>query len=244
MVAETWKTIEGWEGKYEISDLGRVRAVGREGRWGFRSVNPPEILNSANKDGYRRVTLVAKDSRYTVGVHILVATAFLGPKPEPWSQVNHVNFNPSDNRAENLEWCTAAENIQHSIAANRQSKGTDLPQTKMTPELVLELRTRYARGESFSELAESTKLARATIRCAVTGKTWAHLRKNIHSEPLRKREYKKGANSTNAKITQEQADEIRRRFSEGEKVAHIVREMSLGRATVWNVAHGKTWLPR
>lgn len=116
---EQWKAIPGLEGRYEVSDAGRVRSldhfVVQGSRWGapMRRLNKGrEISLTRDRNGYLRTTVRGLPS---TAVHRLVALAFL-PNPENKPQVNHLNGCVSDNRAQNLEWVTNSENHRHAYA--------------------------------------------------------------------------------------------------------------------------------
>jgi|SRR5215212_7490373 len=105
MKNEEWREIPGYEGRYEVSDQGRVRnAVGH--------CLKPQKINS----GYFVVHLYREGKRRIKLVHIAVAEAFV-PNPEGKPEVNHENTYKLDNIATNLEWSTRLENVAHAIAA-------------------------------------------------------------------------------------------------------------------------------
>ena len=106
---EIWKDIKGYEGRYQISNFGRVKSL----------IYPKEkIMNIYNfrRDGekgkgYWRVRLIKNSSYKYFFVHRLVAEAFI-PNPNNYATVNHINGIKTDNRIDNLEWCSLKENIQ------------------------------------------------------------------------------------------------------------------------------------
>lgn len=112
IMQEVWKAIPGYEGLYEVSDQGRVRNAKRH------VLAPNKMTN-----GYLCVHLYAngKHTRAPKTIHRLVARVFL-TKPKNAIEVNHKNFDRTDNRAENLEWVSAIENVRHTIAAGRNHK--------------------------------------------------------------------------------------------------------------------------
>lgn len=113
---ENWKDIVGYEGYYQVSNLGRVKSVQRTIIQSKRKrlLKPVLLSNRKNNGhGYIVVTLCGKDKSQTNHyVHILVANAFM-PNIENKKEVNHIDFNKSNNMVENLEWTTRVENINH-----------------------------------------------------------------------------------------------------------------------------------
>jgi hypothetical protein len=99
---EIWKDVPGYAGQYQVSNTGKVRNAKR-GR---------ELKPHTQGSGYKQTMLSVNGKRSHPLVHRLVAAAFI-PNPENKPQINHKNGNKSDNRADNLEWCTMSENLQH-----------------------------------------------------------------------------------------------------------------------------------
>ena len=104
---EVWKSIEGYEGYYEVSNLGRVRSLKRKG------YKNGTLKQGSSHTQYWVVVLCKDGKRITKLVHRLVAKAFI-PNPDNKPQVNHIDSNRKNNRVDNLEWVTPKENSQHA----------------------------------------------------------------------------------------------------------------------------------
>ena len=128
--SEEWRPILGWEGKYEVSNLGNVRSLprvvqrsdGETRRLSGRMLRPG---TSKGRDKYLRVGLCRNGELCMHKVHLLVAEAFIGPRPDGLV-CRHLNDDPADNRVENLRWGTVSENQYDSVRNKHhcQSKKT------------------------------------------------------------------------------------------------------------------------
>ena len=134
---EIWKSVKGYEGLYEVSNLGNVRSLAhtteivRNGTK-MNMPHPSKILKPQKRQhGYLSVCLYGRGGNARgfkqVSVHRLVAEAFI-PNPRNCEEVNHIDEDKQNNRADNLEWCTRKENINHGTAISRGAKArTDNP---------------------------------------------------------------------------------------------------------------------
>lgn len=115
---EIWKPVVGFEGRYEVSSLGRIRTLERkylsgEHRNIIKTVVPGLLFVKNNSSGYGQVKFTKDGKRYFRKVSRVVCEAF-HPNPENKPQVNHINGIRDDDRSENLEWSTDYENKVHS----------------------------------------------------------------------------------------------------------------------------------
>ncbi len=118
---EIWKAVAGYEGKYEVSTLGRVKVITfTNNRYAGKPWN--HIMKPFdNGSGYMVVSLTQNGKRKNHYVHRLVATAFL-ERPDGKTEVNHIDHNRSNNCVSNLEWTTVEENIRYSAEQMRRPK--------------------------------------------------------------------------------------------------------------------------
>lgn len=111
---ETWRDVVGYEGLYQVSDTGRVRSIDRMTTGNRNRLIKGKVLRQwSNGFGYLIVALSKNGADKTLRVHRLVAQAFIdNPSEKPY--INHKDGNPKNNRVDNLEWCTQAENVKHA----------------------------------------------------------------------------------------------------------------------------------
>jgi hypothetical protein len=114
---ELWRDIKGFEGKYQVSDLGNVRSLN------YRQTGEvSEIKQTLDSGGYKSVHLSIGGNDKRFKVHRLVADAFIeNPFPEKWDQVNHIDEDKFNNRVENLEWCDQKYNLNYGTRNERIS---------------------------------------------------------------------------------------------------------------------------
>lgn len=112
---EIWKDIKGFEGLYQVSNMGRVKSLN------YNRKNIQKILNPyLNKCGYYQVTFSENNHRTLHRVNRLVAQAFIS-NDDNKTQVNHIDEDKKNNIVSNLEWVTPKENINHGSRTERMA---------------------------------------------------------------------------------------------------------------------------
>ena len=113
---EIWKDVKGYEGLYQVSNLGRVKSLN------YRRSGKERLLSLAHdKDGYLYVCFRKNGKQKLHKVHRLVAQAFI-PNPDNLPQVNHKDENKTNNNVKNLEWCTNEYNHNYGTRNERVGK--------------------------------------------------------------------------------------------------------------------------
>lgn len=123
MDSEIWRPVVGYEGLYEVSNMGNVRGLDRVSHMknGVKRLTKGKLLTQGrwnSKSNYRSVVLCSGGVNKKHGVHRLVATAFI-PNPDNLPEINHKDENKQNNRVENLEWCDRKYNNTYGTARLR-----------------------------------------------------------------------------------------------------------------------------
>ncbi len=130
VMEEVWQPIKGYENLYEVSDQGRVRSLPGK-RWNGQAVHKfkGRVLRPQSASRYLHVTLSCNGKIRSIKIHQLVAEVFLPPCPGVQGRrrncyhIDHVNNEPWDNRASNLQWLTHYENVYVKAARTRDKLG-------------------------------------------------------------------------------------------------------------------------
>jgi len=173
---ERWAMVDGFEGLYMVSTLGRVRSLDRivPNRYSNASHRRGRILKpTPDRRGYLQVNLSKNNSISIKKVHRLVAFAFLGQPPKEKSHVNHKNFEVSDNTLSNLEWISPRDNTAHAAKGGRFDAALSPRRAKkLSIDAVIQIREAKANGESSKDIASRFSIARETVDKIISGKIW------------------------------------------------------------------------
>ena len=169
---ERWLPVPGHEGYYEVSNMGRLLGLPRT----CTCAHLGGLLNpQPNPLGYFFADLkVPGRPERPVGIHRLVAEAFIGPCP-PGMEVLHGPNGPGDNRVSELRYGTHLENKQDELRDGTRARGERHGNSKLTAEIVIECRRRRASGETVESIARDVGIRQPAMSNALTGKTWTHV---------------------------------------------------------------------
>lgn len=164
---EVWRDIEGYEGLYKISNMGKVKSLAKRVCRGFCNIVTKEQLMTLHRSKtkgrgyYLQVTLSKDGIQKSYRVHRLVANAFL-KKKSGCNQVDHIDGNKDNNRAENLRWVSQAENMNN-------------PVTKAASKRVCRIRCVSTKGDfikdypSLTRASEALGIPLSSISCMLNG---------------------------------------------------------------------------
>lgn len=175
---EIWKDIEGYIGLYQISNLGRVKSLGRRGKG--CSLEDRILKPMINKDGYHLVNL--KDVNHVAKwftIHRLVALHFI-PNPNDYKEINHKDEAKGNNSVTNLEWCTREYNVSYGTVIERQSNNKKGQSNEWLNKPILQY---SIEGEFIAEFDSTTQAAQ--FLAPVLGKDMEKIKKAINNQ-LRK----------------------------------------------------------
>lgn len=171
IAGEEWRIPTSFTDRYMVSNLGMVKRVPPKI---IRKTSRQKVLTgSLKKSGYYqvRLSLGSRKNFWWVSVHILVADAFLGPRPAGLV-INHKDGVKTNNAVSNLEYVTDAENKSHAVALGFSCHGAKNCKARLKPEQVVLIRERISRGEDFWDIANDYGVHREAIKNIAFRKTW------------------------------------------------------------------------
>ena len=173
---EVWKSVNGYEGYYEISNLGRVASV-NYAKMGIR-----KVLSPKHAAEYDKVVLALNGKHRCKNVHRLVAENFI-PNPNNLEDVNHIDGNKRNNQVSNLEWVSRSDNVLHSIytLGNNPRDWTKTPVICVDTGKIFETQTDASKTYGIPQ--GNIGLAARGIRKTAGGYRWKFIRDIGLAEP-------------------------------------------------------------
>jgi hypothetical protein len=171
---EIFMDVVGYEGLYQVSNLGMVKSLERtvNGRWGKQIVKSRILKHTNNKGGYPIVCLCNGKKVICITIHRIMCLSFI-PNPENKRTVNHINGVKTDNRISNLEWATDSENQKHSFENGFQYRPKKIPRVLKVND-VREIK--YENKDlTHDQIAEKYGVTRGCIYLIRSGKRWPHI---------------------------------------------------------------------
>ena len=190
---EEWRRIKEAD-NFLVSNLGRVKSEARliryehnkTGEEFYRQTKDVILKGTKNKHGYPFVIIRSNEgNKMHVLVHRLVAQAFI-PNPDNHPFVNHKDGIKSNNRVENLEWCTPKYNSEHSVKIGANRFGSNSPISKLDENLVELLKIKMALGYTPAELSYEYNIDHVSLLNIKKGKSWKHVVIPDGIKPIRK----------------------------------------------------------
>jgi HNH endonuclease/NUMOD4 motif len=228
---EEWRVVDGFP-MYKVSNFGRVYSSYKSGK-----ILTP-VLDSY---GYHKLTLCSNKSKVNCTIHRLVCCAFLQVN-ESKPLVNHKNGIKTDNRLENLEWCTPKENTHHAIATGLINiMGENSCKSILTPSDVIEIRRLSNLGWNPKKIVSELSLLvdETTVRDAAVGRSWVGSEYGATVNGFKTPQF--GEVSHKAVLTERMVREMRKRANNGEVISMIATEMGINDRTVRGAISGKNW---
>lgn len=174
---EIWKDIPGWEGLYQVSNLGRVKSLPKIRRNGTGLIQLKERILRPGKcpTGHLNVNLHLPGKARSIQIHRLVLLAFVGPCPPGMECRHHPDPDPSNNRLDNLSWGTKKDQYKDRIVDGTHVAGSKHPIAKLQETDIPLIRSLRKQGLTFRAIGERFGVTGGTIQLITSGKQWKHV---------------------------------------------------------------------
>ena len=228
---ELWQPIPGWEGYYSASTLGQIRREAGSPRCPTHRLLTPRLTER----GYHIVAPVRLGWRQRpMMVHRLILETFVSPAPSPDHEGNHRDGNKINNRADNLEWTTRAENIQHAYDTGLHGRyvGSAASAAKLTEGDVVTILDMVAARAYRKDIAARFGISTKMIDEIVSGNHWQHVPRPDLGNKRTGRHI----------LTEDDVRAIKILLATG-NLSHrqIGEQFGVSGPTIWQIADGRTW---
>lgn len=178
LLNEEWRDVSGYEGMYQVSNLGRLKSLERYVRHSANNISlKKEHIFNVGISNKSLIAILSKEGT-SKGylIYRLVAKAFI-PNPENKPEVNHIDGNRMNNKVTNLEWATRSENEKHAYDTGLyvSRKGENHPMSKITRNDILKMYDLFNAGNSKKQIAEIFNISYSHVCRIFKGSTWKHL---------------------------------------------------------------------
>jgi len=226
---EQWLPIPGYEGIYSVSNLGRIRTHKRSVERGNSFLTVPDKIMKTPSDGkgYAHFNARKEGKTKTLWVHICVAAAFKGKRPEGYD-VRHLDGNPANNAIQNLEYGTRVQNINDSIKHGTHLFGAKKKNAKLSDSEAIAI---SQSNDTCAQLAVTYNVSAGTIHAIRSGRAWGIVTKNF-----RKDTYRRPAG--NHKLSPE---DVRKIFESEQSQVALAKLYNVEKNTIYRIKRGLAW---
>lgn len=230
---EEWRDVPGWEGLYQVSCWGRVHSLDRyvtKRSDNSRFFVAGRVLRqSSDQQGYAHVGLNSGERKWTAKVHILVALAFVGPKPFATAHCRHLDGKKENNYADNILWGTAKENGEDRVRHGTAAKGERSGVCKLSDAQIERVRILGRGGVAVRSISREMQVSQSLVSHILTQR----IRPNgdAHIRKLQRR----------ALLSATEVLSIRARRIGGESVKSLQASFGLSETGVRNILSGIAW---
>jgi hypothetical protein len=173
MTKEIWRDINGYEGLYQVSNLGRIKRFNKDKRCNIYKILKAKINNLRHNSS--SIGLCKNGKHKYLSIHRLVLETFVGPRSFGM-ECRHLDGNPKNNKLENLKWGTPKENLQDKIKHETIICGSKHWFSILTEVQIIEIKQFHTEGKSNGEIAKIYKVNRQTISNIINKKSWKHVK--------------------------------------------------------------------
>lgn len=174
MTIEQWQDIKEYTGRYQVSNLGRIKSLTRK----TKTIKIKETIMRLQKhpSGYLQIALSKKSIKKRFYIHRLVLEAFL-PIQKNKLEANHKDGDKTNNLLENLEWVSRSYNHVHAYNTLHKPRmlGSKHPHSKLTEEDVLKMRQLFKDGVTKKAIAKQFGIAYNTAQQIIIRRRWKHI---------------------------------------------------------------------